>query len=58
MEGQTSEGKVDELGRFGLDVNGKEGDRVRLEIYAGHGVVYADFQVLPGPVTLKLHAAH
>ena len=57
VDGQTSEGKVDELGRFGLDVNGKDGDRVRLKIYAGQEIVYDDFQVLPGPVTLKLHTA-
>ena len=54
VDGQTSEGKVDELGRFGLDVNGKDGDRVRLKIYAGQEIVYDDFQVLPGPVTLKV----
>jgi len=54
----TAEGKVDELGRFGLDVNGKDGDRVRLKIYAGQQIVYDDYQVLPGPVTLKLHSPH
>ncbi len=58
VEGQTSEGKVDELGRFGFDLKGKDGDRVRLRIYAGQEIVYDDFQVLPGPVTLKLHSPH
>lgn len=58
VDGQTSEGKVNDLGRFGLDVNGKDGDRVRLKIYAGQEVVYDDFQVLPGPVTLRLHNPH
>jgi hypothetical protein len=57
VEGRTSEGKVDDLGRFGLDVNGRDGDRVRLKIYAGQKIVYDDFQALPGPVTLKLHTA-
>ncbi len=56
VEGQTAEGQVDELGRFGIDVNGKDGDRVRLRIYTGQEIVYDDYQVLPGPVTLKLHA--
>jgi len=67
VDGQTNEGKVDKLGRFVLDVNGKDGERVRLKIYAarpanttsataeGQEIVYDDFQVPPGPVTLKLH---
>ena len=55
VDGQTAEGTVDELGRFSLDVNGKDGDKVRLMIYAGQAIVYYEFQALPGPVRLKLH---
>ncbi len=56
VEGQTAEGKVDERGHFGLDVNGKDGDGVQLRIYAGQAIVYDDSQVLPGPVTVTLHS--
>jgi len=55
VDGQSSEGKVDELGRFDFPVNGKPGDSIRLKVYAGGKLLYDDFQTLPGPVNLKLH---
>lgn len=55
VDGQPSEGKVDELGRFGFDVNGKDGDRIRLKVYADGRLVYDDYQVLPGPLMFRLH---
>jgi hypothetical protein len=55
VEGQKREGSPDGLGRFELSVNGKAGDRVRLRVYSDGKMVYDDYQVLPGPVTLSLH---
>jgi hypothetical protein len=52
---RANEAKVDLLGRFELPVAGREGDSVRIRIYAGRELVYDDRQTLPGPVTLKLH---
>jgi hypothetical protein len=54
VDGQEGETSPDELGRFKLSVNGKAGDRVRLRVYRGAELVYDDYQVLPGPVTLSL----
>jgi len=55
IDGQKSEASPDQFGRFELYVNGKAGDRVRVKIYASGELVYDDYQVLPGPVMLKLH---
>ena len=55
VDGQPGEGQVDQLGRFALQVNGSDGDTVRLRIYAGNKLVYDDDETLPGPVTLTLH---
>jgi len=55
VDSQSSEGKVDELGRFDFPVNGRPSDRIRLKIYAGSKLLYDDFQTLPGPVNLTLH---
>lgn len=55
VDGQPEEGKVDQLGRFTLQVNGSDGDTVRLRIYAGSKLLYDDDETLPGPVTLTLH---
>ena len=55
LDGQPSEGKVDELGRFGFDVNGKDGDRIRLKVYADGRLIYDDYQILPGPLMFRLH---
>jgi hypothetical protein len=54
VEGQASEGSVDELGRFELSVSGREGDSIRLRVFDGNRQVYDDYQTLPGPVTIKL----
>jgi len=58
VDGQEGETSPDELGRFKLDVGGKAGDRVRLKVYSGGKLVYDDYQVLPGPVTLRLQKDH
>jgi hypothetical protein len=55
VDGQNGETRPDELGRFKLQVAGKAGDRVRLRVFADNGLVYDDYQVLPGPVTVSLH---
>jgi hypothetical protein len=55
IDGQDVEAYPDELGRFRLaGVGGKDGDRVRLKVYSSGRLVYDDYQVLPGPVTLLL----
>jgi hypothetical protein len=56
VDGQSGEVSPDEFGRFGLNVNGKLGDRIRLKIFFNRRMVYDDFQVLPGPVIVKLHS--
>jgi len=55
VEGQDGDATPDELGRFKLAVSGKPGDRVRIRVYADGKLVYDDFQMLPGPVTLPMH---
>lgn len=57
-DGQEGETSPDELGRFKLEVSGKPGDRVRLKVYRGGVLVYDDYQVLGGPVTLSLQNNH
>jgi hypothetical protein len=57
VDGSLNEAKVDQLGRFELPVAGRQGDSVRIRIYAGRELVYDDRQTLPGPVTLKLHSS-
>jgi len=54
VDGQEGETSPDGLGRFKLNVSGKAGDRVRLRVYSEGKLVYDDYQVLPGPVTLSL----
>jgi hypothetical protein len=54
VDGQDGETSPDELGRFKLNVSGKPGDRVRVKVYDGGRLAYDDFEVLPGPVTLRL----
>ena len=54
VEGQKGETSPDDLGRFKLAVDGKAGDRVRLQIYVNGKMAYDDFQVLPGPITVSL----
>ncbi|MGA9058014.1 MAG: hypothetical protein WB763_16040 [Terriglobia bacterium] len=56
VDGQSGEGKVDELGRFNFQVSGTDGDTIRLKIYDDTKLVYDDFQTLPGPLTLTLHS--
>ncbi len=52
-EGQDGEAQVDKYGEFKLLVNGKDGDRVRVRVFSDGKLVYDDYQVLPGPATLK-----
>jgi hypothetical protein len=54
VDGQDGETSPDELGRFKLNVSGKPGDRVRVKVYDEGKLAYDDFEVLPGPVTLRL----
>jgi len=54
LDGQSVEGKVDERGRFDFQVNGKNGDTVRLKIYDGSKLVYDNYQTLPGPLNLPV----
>ena len=56
VDGQSEEGSVDELGRFDFQVNGKDGETIRLKIYDDTKLVYDDFQTLPGPLTLTLNS--
>ena len=55
VDGQSEEGKVDELGRFDFQVSGKDGDTIRLKIYDDTKLVFDDFQTLPGPLSLPLN---
>jgi hypothetical protein len=55
VDGQPDEGKVDELGRFDLQVNGKDGDRIRLRVYGGGKLLFDRDETVPGPLTLTLH---
>jgi len=55
VDGQAGEGKVDELGRFDFQVNGRDGDTIRLKIYDDTKLVFDDYQTLSGPLTLTLH---
>jgi len=55
VDGQPkAEGHVDKLGRFDFQVNGKDGDTVRLKIYEGTKLVYDNFQTVPGPLNIPL----
>ncbi len=54
VDGAKGEGQADDLGRFEFSVKGKEGEVIRLKVYADGQVVYDDYQTLPGPVTLLL----
>lgn len=54
VDGQDDGTSPDDLGRFKLNVNGKAGDRVRLKIYEDRQLVFDDYEVLPGPVTISL----
>ena len=56
VDGQPEEGKTDKLGRFDFQVNGKEGDTIRLKIYDATKLVFDDFETLPGPLTLRLNS--
>lgn len=54
VDGAKGEGQVDDFGRFEFSVKGKEGEVIRLKVYADGQLVYDDYQTLPGPVTLLL----
>jgi hypothetical protein len=54
VDGQDHKSSPDDLGTFSLNVDGKAGDRIRLKVYEGRKLIYDDFQLLPGPVTLHL----
>lgn len=54
VDGAKGEGQADDFGRFEFSVKGKEGEAIRLKVYADGQLVYDDYQTLPGPVTLRL----
>jgi hypothetical protein len=54
VDGQEGESSVDEFGRFRLNVSGKAGDRVRVKAFRDGKLVFDDYEVLPGPVTLSM----
>jgi hypothetical protein len=56
VDGQSREGKVDELGRFDFPVIGKDGDTIRLKVYDDTKLVFDDYQTLSGSLTLALHS--
>ena len=58
VDGEDGFTSPDELGRFKLSVHGKAGDRVRLRVYDDTKLIFDDFEVLPGPVTLNVQAGH
>jgi hypothetical protein len=58
VDGQRGETSPDEFGRFELNVNGKDGDRVRLRVYEDGMLIKDDYYVVPGPVTIKLELPH
>lgn len=56
VEGQGAAASPDKFGRFELPVKGKDGDRVRLEIWEGSKLIKYDDYALPGPAEVKLDA--
>jgi hypothetical protein len=56
VDGQSEMASPDEFGRFSLKVSGRNGDRVRVKVFVSKQLEYDDFEQLPGPATLKLHA--
>ncbi len=46
IDGQDKSASVDELGRFRLETNLKEGERIRVLVFRGNTQVYDDYQVL------------
>jgi hypothetical protein len=54
VDEQQESTSPNEVGRFELKVRGNPGDRVRIKVYERNKMVYDDYQVLPGPVTLSL----
>ena len=54
-DGAERDGVPDEFGRFTMQIRGKPGDRVRVQIFlADRTMVYDDYQSLPGPVRLLI----
>ena len=54
VDEQADSTSPDELGRFTLNVKGGSGDRIRIKVYTNRRLIYDDYQVLPGPATLKV----
>ncbi|HEV2500877.1 MAG TPA: hypothetical protein VGY31_14990 [Terriglobia bacterium] len=54
IDGQRAEAISDDYGRFEIPVSGRDGDRVRVKVFIDGKMVYDDYQVLPGPVTLPV----
>ena len=54
VDGERGEGVTNELGRFAFPVKGRDGDTVRLKIYADGTLLYDDYAMLPGPLTISL----
>lgn len=55
VDGQKTKSTVDEFGRFELAVDARNGDRVRVKVYADGQLAYDDYEVIPGPITLHPH---
>jgi hypothetical protein len=53
---QTQERRPQIKTTIALEVNGKEGDVVRVRVVSGRALLYDENQALPGPLTIKLHS--
>jgi hypothetical protein len=54
VSGQNQMLYSDSFGRFQTVVSGRDGDAVRIQVYADARLVYEGYQVLPGPATIHL----
>jgi hypothetical protein len=55
--GQDVKTKPDASGAFLMQVAGQEGDRIRLIVSVDGKVVYDEYQILPGPLAVRLNEA-
>jgi hypothetical protein len=56
IEGQDSatDTSPDDLGRFKISVEGRDGEQVRLRVFEGDRLVFDDYETLPGPISIHL----
>ena len=54
VDGEKGDGITNELGQFAFPVKGRDGDTVRLKIYVDGTLLYDDYAMLPGPLTISL----